>query len=169
MKKAKFSIPKLMMIVAVIALTTLMALSAMAHREMKVGYGYGPGNFADIAAERNLNLTAEQTAKIDALRAVHLKDIEPLQDRMLNKSRELRSMWLARTPDRVKIDVLQKEAQALRDELEEKLANYRQEVLQILTPEQQARIQASVTGRWMEHRGGGGGMAGGRGYGWGMR
>jgi len=44
MKKAKFSIPKLMMIVAVIALTTLLALSAMAHREMKVGYG--PGNFA---------------------------------------------------------------------------------------------------------------------------
>ena len=160
---------KLMTVVAVIALAAIVASPAMAYRGMRVGYGYGPGNVADIGAARDLNLTAEQTAKINAMREAHLKDIKPLQDQMLSKSGELRSLWLAATPDREKINALQKEAQGLRDQMTDKFTTYRLAVLQVLTPEQQAKVQAYGIGRGMARMGGGAGMMGSHGYGWGMR
>ena len=160
---------KVMTVVAVIALAAIVASPAMAYRGMRVGYGYGPGNVADIGAARGLDLTAEQTGKINALREAHLKDIKSLQDQMLSKNSELRSLWLATTPDKEKILALQKEAQGLRDQLTDKLMTYRLEVWQILTPEQQAKVQAYGTGRGMARMGGGAGMMGGHAYGWGMR
>jgi Spy/CpxP family protein refolding chaperone len=161
---------KIMTVVAVIALAAVVASPAMAYRGMGGGgYGYGPGNVADIAAARGLDLTAEQTEKINALRAAHLKDIQPLQDQMLSKSRELRSLWLAATPDREKIVALQKETRGLRDQLTDKRTAYRLDVRQVLTPEQQAKVQAYGTGRGMARMGGGPGMRGGDAPGWGMR
>jgi len=159
----------MMMIVAVIALAAVVASPAMAYRGMGGGYGYGPGNVADVAAGRGLDLTAEQTEKINAMRAAHLKDIQPLQDQMLSKSRELRSLWLAATPDKEKILALQQETRSLRDQLTDKRTAYRLEVRQILTPEQQAKVQAYGTGRGMARMGGGPGMRGGYAPGWGMR
>ena len=153
---------KVMLIVAVIALAAIVASPAMAHRGMGAGYGSGPGDVADIGATRGLDLTAEQTEKINAMRAAHLKDIQPLQDQMYSKSRELRSLWLAATPDKEKIVALQKEAQGLRDQLTDKRTTYRLEVRKILTPEQQAKVQAYGAGRGMARMGG-------HAYGWGMR
>lgn len=160
---------KIMTVVAVIALAAVVASPAMAYRGMRVGYGNGPGNVADIGAARGLDLTADQTEKINAMRAAHLKDIQPLQDQMYSKSRELRSLWLAATPDKEKIVALQKEAQGLRDQLTDKLTTYRLEVRKVLTPEQQAKVQAYGTGRGMARMGGGPGMMGGHAYGGGMR
>ncbi len=160
---------KIVTIVAVIALAAIVASPAMAYRGMGAGYGSGPGNVADIGAAQGLDLTAEQTQKINVLREAHLKDIKPLQDQMLSKSRELRSLWLASTPDKEKILVLQKEAQGLRDQLTDKRTAYRLEVQQVLTPEQQAKIQAYGAGRGMMHMGDGPGMMGGHAPGWGMR
>jgi len=133
---------KVMTVVAVIALAAIMASPVMAYRGMKVGYGYGPGNVSDIAAARDLKLTAEQTEKINALRESHLKDIKPLQDQIYSRSGELRTLWLAKTPDKEKILALQKEAQGIRDQLAEKLIAYRLEARQVLTTEQQAKIQS---------------------------
>ena len=158
-----------MMIVAVIALAAIVASPAMAYRGMGVGYGSGPGNVVDIGAARGLDLTAEQTEKINIMRAAHLKDIQPLKDQMLSKSKEMRSLWLAATPDKEKIIALQKEAQGLRDQLTDKITTYRLEVRQVLTPEQQAKIQAYGTGRGMARMGGGPGMMGGHAPGWGIR
>ena len=162
---------KLMTVVAVIALAAIVASPAMAYRGMRIGYGNGPGKVADIAAERDLNLTAEQTGKINALREAHLKDIKPLQDQMLSKSGELRSLWLATTPDGEKILALQKKAQGLRDQLTDKLIAYRLEARKVLTPEQQAKIQSYGPRRAMGRTGGGTGMgmASGHAYGWGVR
>jgi Spy/CpxP family protein refolding chaperone len=160
---------KIVTIVAVIALAAVAASPAMAYRGMGAGYGSGPGNVADIGAARGLDLTAEQTEKINVLREAHMKDIKPHQDQMLSKSRELRSLWLAATPDKEKILALQKEVQGLRDQLTDKRTAYRLEVRQVLTPEQQAKVQAYGTGRGMERMGGGPGMMGGRADGWGMR
>ena len=95
------------------------------------------------------------------MRAAHLKDIQPLQDQMLSKSRELRSLWLAATPDKEKILALQKETRDLRDQLTDKRTAYRLEVQKVLTPEQQAKVQAYGTGRGMGRMGGGSGMMGG--------
>jgi Spy/CpxP family protein refolding chaperone len=134
---------------------------------MGMGYGSGPGNVADIGAARGLDLTVEQTEQINTMRAAHLKDIQPLQDQMLSKSKELRNLWLAATPDQEKITALQKEARMLRDQMTDKRTAYRLEVRKVLTPEQQAKAQAYGTGRGMAR--GGAGMRGGHAPGWGMR
>jgi zinc resistance-associated protein len=159
---------KVMTIVAVIALAAVVASPAMAYRGMGGGYGSGPGNIADIAAARGLNLTAEQTEKINAMRAAHLKDMQPLQDQMVTKSRELRTLWLATTPDQEKINALQKEVRNLRDQLTDRMTGYRLEARKILTPEQLAKVQSDYgMGRGMAR--GGAGMWGGHASGWGMR
>jgi Spy/CpxP family protein refolding chaperone len=160
---------KLMTVVAVIALAAIVASPAMAYRGMGAGYGSGPGNIADIGAARGLDLTAEQTEKINTMRAAHLKDIQPLQDQMLSQSKEMRSLWLATTPDQEKILSLQKEGRNLRDQLTDKRTAYRLEVQKILTPEQLAKVQTYGMGRGMARVGGGPGMMGDHGYGWGMR
>ncbi len=158
-----------MMIITAIVLTAAVAVPAMAYRGMGAGYGSGPGNVVDIGAVRDLDLTAEQTRKISILREAHLKEIKPLQAQMRRKSGELRSLWLASTPDREKILVLQKEAQGLRDQLTDKRTVYFLEVRQVLTPEQQAKVQAYGTGRVMGRMGDGPGMTGGHRPGQGMR
>jgi Spy/CpxP family protein refolding chaperone len=148
----------------------------MAYRGMRVGYGSGPGNVADIGAARGLDLTVEQTQKINALREAHLKDIKPLQDQMYSKSGELRNLWLAKTPDQEKILALQKEAQGLRGQLTDKFTTYRLEALKVLTPEQLTKVQSYGMGRAMARSGAGmarmggcPGMMGGYAPGWGMR
>ena len=132
---------KRMTVVALITLAAIVAAPAMAHREMRVGYGSGPGNIEDIAAERGLDLTAVQRKKINTLRETHLKDVKPLQDQLYVRSRELKDLWLAKTPDRKSILALQKEVQALRNQLMDKLTTYRLDAWQLLTPEQQAKVR----------------------------
>lgn len=160
---------KVMMIVTVIALAAVVTSPAMAYRGMGAGYGSGPGNVADIGTARGLDLTAEQAEKINAIRAAHLKDIQPLQGQMLSKSRELRNLWLAATPDKEKITAFQKEARDLRDQLADKRTAYRLEVQKVLTPEQQAKVQAYGMGRGTARVGGGPGMMGDHAHGWRMR
>jgi Spy/CpxP family protein refolding chaperone len=160
---------KVMMIVAMVALAAVVASPAMAYRGMGARHGCGPGNVADVCAMRGLDLTAEQMGKINALRAAHLNDVQPLRDQMFSKNRELRSLWLAATPDKEKILAFQKEAQGLRDQLTEKRTTYRFEVRKVLTPEQLAKVQAYGMGREMARMGGGPGMMGGRGCCGGMR
>lgn len=160
---------KLMTVVAVIALAAVVASPAMAYRGMGMGYGHGPGNVADVAAARGLDLTGEQTEKINALREAHLKEIKPLQDQIYSKSGEMRLLWLAKTPDQEKILALQKEGRTLRDQLSDKFTTYRLAVQKVLTPEQLAKVQAYGIGHGMGRMGGGPGMMGGHGYGWGMR
>jgi Spy/CpxP family protein refolding chaperone len=159
---------KLKMSIAACLLAAIAAAPAPAHREMRAGYGSGPGNVEDIAAERGLELTTEQRVKINALRQAHLIDIKPLQDRLHLRSMELRGLWLAETPDRERILALQKEVQALRIQLMDKLTTYRLDAWRLLTPEQQAKIRSHGP----EHRPvrmGGPGMQGDREHGRGMR
>jgi Spy/CpxP family protein refolding chaperone len=133
---------KRMTVVALIGLSALIAGPAWADRDMKVGYGSGPGNVEDIAEERGLDLTADQRVKIIALREAHLKDVKPLQEQLFVKSRQLKDLWLARTPDRENILTLQREVQILRNQLMDKLTMYRLDAWQLLTPEQQAKVRS---------------------------
>jgi Spy/CpxP family protein refolding chaperone len=133
---------KRMTVVALIALLALLAAPALADRDMKVGYGSGPGNVEDIAEERGLDLTADQRVKIIALREAHLKDVKPLQEQLFIKSRQLKDLWLARTPDRENILTLQREVQILRNQLMDKLTMYRLDAWQLLTPDQQAKVRS---------------------------
>ncbi len=143
-----------MIIVAVIVLAAIAASPATAaHREWQGGYGSGPGNVTDIAGIPGLNLSAEQTERIGALREAHRRDIKPLQEQLMGKGRQLRELWLAKTPDRERILALQREVHDLRGRLLEKLAAYRLEVLQMLTPDQQAKVQTFEAERHMGRMG----------------
>jgi len=156
---------KIVTVVAVIALVAIVASPAMANRAWRGGYG----NVAELSGMRGIDLTAEQTEKLNAMRETQLKDIKPLQDQLYSKSGELRLLWLSKTPDQEKIMALQKEVQNLRNQMAEKATTYRLEARKILTPEQLTKIQSYGMGRGMARMGGGSGMMGGHGYGWGRR
>lgn len=139
---------KTLRIVTVLCMAgAIAAAPAMAHREMRAGYGSGPGNVEDIAEAQGLELTAEQRERIEVLREAHLRDIKPLQERLYVKGRELRQLWLARQPDRDSILALQREVRGLRGQLMEKLTTYRLDAWQLLTPEQQEKVRPYGPGR----------------------
>jgi len=111
------------------------------------GHGGGPCYGSDMGALSKLNLTDEQTAKINALRETHLKDIKPLRDKMFSKRGELRLLWLQTNPDQEKILAEQREIRALRDKMQDKMTTYRLEVLKVLTPEQKEKLKSFGPGR----------------------
>jgi len=121
-----------------------------------------------------LNLTAEQAGQLRNLREAHLKDIQPLQNKLYSKRSELRLLWLQQSPDQGKITAADREIRALRDQIQDKMTSHRLATFKILTPEQQTKLQASGAGRGYGSgkgmRGQGGmGMGPGMGQGMGMR
>lgn len=168
---------KTTMIVAAIALAAVAAAPALAYRSGGGPHNRGPVYSYGMAGEtRGLDLTDGQTQKIRDLREAHLKEIKPLQDQLYAKGRELRNLWLARTPDQEKIQAIQKEVRALQDQLADKEAAFQSEASKVLTPEQLAKARAySGKGRAMTRggivmpTGNGAGMRGGFTPGRGMR
>ena len=134
-----------------------------------MGYGpgpgteYGPGYGPRGSWAANLNLTAEQTQKTQAMRESFFKETLPLRNEMQVKQLELRTLWAQTNPDQEKILAKQKEINALRAQMQEKGTKHRLEMRKILTPEQQAQVAAFGLGF-----GPGGGMKGGFGHGRGM-
>ncbi|MCX7982732.1 MAG: Spy/CpxP family protein refolding chaperone [Syntrophales bacterium] len=107
--------------------------------------GRGPGfdgPFFDIRMIPDLKLTAEQEAKIDALRLAHLKETKPLRDKMFSLSGDLRILWMEKVPDEAKINAVQKELRAVRDQIWDKTTAYIIKVREVLTPEQQQKLSA---------------------------
>src|SRR5271157_54265 len=152
--KENMTMKKLTVILVTVLVVT--ALSAYAF-----AYGPGPGRGhggadcygPDRSALSRLNLTPEQTAKINVLREANLRDTKPLKDKMFSKRGDLRLLWLQTNPDQNKITAAQKEIRALRDQMQDKMTAYRLEVLKVLTPDQQEKLKSSCMGR-----GGGTGM-----------
>jgi Spy/CpxP family protein refolding chaperone len=107
-----------------------------------------------------LNLTAEQSAQIKAMREAHWKDMKPLRDKMFAKRDELRKLWLEPNPEEGKILAAQKEMRSLRDQMEDKMTAYRLEAVKILTPEQKEKIASFTERRGPGHRRGFGPMHG---------
>lgn len=146
-------------------LVTLLVVTALAASSYAFGPGWGRGHGGGYcygmndAALSNLNLTADQNAKITALREAHLKDVKPLQDKIFSKRGELRLLWLQTNPDENKINATQKEMRNLRDQMHDKRTAYRLNVLKVLTPEQQSQLKSSRLGHGFGH-----GMKGGPGY-----
>jgi Spy/CpxP family protein refolding chaperone len=160
-------------IVAGLLLIGLIATAAFAY-----GGGRGHGGWfcngqGMMAGFSGLNLTADQTAKMNTLRDNHWKDVQPLRDQMFTKRNELRNLWLEPNPDPAKINAAQKEVNLLRDQMAEKRTAFRLSTLNILTPEQKAEYQRNFRdggfgpgmGSGMGPGTGPGGCGGGRGFG----
>lgn len=119
-------------LVLAVALMTTVAFAWGPGRGMGWGPGYG---YPAIP-----NLTAEQSSKIQALQKAYLDETAPLQQDLLKKKTELRSLWLSPNPDQAKITTLQKEILNLQSKIAEKGTNLRLEIRKVLTPEQQAQL-----------------------------
>ena len=138
---------KVMTVIAAIAFAAIMVSPASAYGGMAGGYGPGSGYAGDVTAWSGLNLTAEQTVKIRVLQEVQLKEIQPLQNKLYSKRSELKLLWLQQTPDQDKIVAANQEVRALRDQLRDKMTSHRLAVFNVLTPEQQTKLQAYGAGR----------------------
>ena len=123
------------------------------------GPGYGPCTGGNATALSGLNLTAEQTEKIQALRQTMIKETKPLRDQMFAKRGDMRLLWQEKELDQGKITATQKELRSLRDQMQDKMTAYQLATAKILTPEQRNSLQS--------YRGRGPGMGGGLGMGFG--
>ncbi len=151
-------------IIGTLVLVAALAMPVFAHdRGWGKGRGIGIGPAGRLAPYYGniLNLTPEQSAKLKELREQHEKDILPLKNELVAKRAELRNLWLQSDPDEAAIKAKQQEINDLRNNLQDKITEYRLEVGKILTPEQRAQLQSARPdrGRWDAKR------PGARGYG----
>ena len=139
MKKIIFGI----MMAAILA-TTGLAMAQGWGKAPGMGLGYGPHSrgpgFAGPDLWRSLNLTPEQAEKMKALRKSFIEQVLPLRNELRSKKFELKALWVLTDPDEGKILAKQKEINALRAQLQEKITKNRLEMRKILTPEQQAQF-----------------------------
>ncbi len=118
-----------------------LALLAMAGVAVAAGPGYGFGRNANCpVGYNNLNLTPEQKTKLTELNERQWKETVSLRNEMQTKRLELRTLWMAPSPDKGKILAKEKEINELRDKLQAKATDFRLEDRRILTPEQAAQV-----------------------------
>jgi Spy/CpxP family protein refolding chaperone len=117
----------------------------MARPYMGAGRGMERGGRA--SAFQKMDLTDDQTEKINALRESLQKETAPLRTDLLKKSTEMKLLWMADEPDAGKIKALQKEILDLRGKMADKFTDYRLAVHKILTPEQRAQSLARRSGK----------------------
>ncbi len=151
-------------IIGVLVLVAAIAIPVFAHDR-----GWGKGRAPGIGPEGRQapcceaipNLTPEQSAKLTELRQQHDKEIIPLRNELTAKHAELRNLWVQGNPDEAAIKAKQQEINELRNQLQDKMTEYRLEVGKILTPEQRAQLQSARPdrSRWDAKR------PGARGYG----
>lgn len=131
---------KNLILVIGVVIVLFMSFSAEAGRQ---GGGFPEGRFYDdIAATPELSLTAEQAGKLRAAREIYLLEIGALKDRWYEKSGKLKSLWLQQLPDRHKISDTEDELRTIREQLYAHRLAYWREATKILTPAQQAKVQA---------------------------
>ena len=120
------------------SLVLVLGLIATAALAWGPGSGYGYPAIADV--------TAEQSAKIQAVQKAYLDKIAPLQQELLKKRTELRSLRLSQNPDSSAITAKETEILSIQTKLQEKAANLRLEISKVLPPEQSAQAAAYSSG-----------------------
>ena len=83
-----------------------------------------------------LNLTPEQIKKFENLFQDFIKEINPMENDLMSKSRELRSLFFKSIPDNMAIVTKEREISVLQLKLQKKIFDYRLDALGILTTEQ---------------------------------
>jgi len=154
---------KLIIISALFVAALLWAFSAEAWwGRGRGGPGADPGWQGSMYG---LNLTQEQTSKMNSLHQAFAKDTADLNAKIYQKQLELNGLLLQTTPDAAKITGLQKEISGLQLQLSEKSVSYQLAARKVLTPEQLGQLPAGCTFGFGNMMGGGGP---GPGYGCGM-
>ena len=110
-----------LLLVLALALSLGLAASVWA-QPMGKGMGHGPGM---------MNLTPDQAGKIFDLKEKMHTDTAGLRKQMMVKHAELAALWKAEKPDQTAIQAKQKELNALRDQMQEKMTAFRLEAKKI--------------------------------------
>jgi len=137
---------KIFLAVIMAAILATVGLATAQDRGKGHGMGMGYGSHSGGAHSAGsglwgvLNLTPEQMQKMQALREGFLKEKIPLRNELVVKRLEMRGLWMQTNPDEAKILTKQREINALRAQLGEKIIKNRLEMRKILTPEQQAQL-----------------------------
>jgi Spy/CpxP family protein refolding chaperone len=92
-------------------------------------------------------LTAEQIDRIRCREEGYTRDMVQLRELLSAKGRELKDEWLQTAPDRGRIEILHGEVTKLQGRIRERASDYRTEILDILTPEQQTLVEEAEPGR----------------------
>jgi zinc resistance-associated protein len=131
----------------IVGLGLILVLALVATVALAWGPGFGPGfgrGFGGPAygVPPIPNLTAEQSAQIQALRDGFLEEIEPLQKELYEKGQKFRNLWQSQNPDQAAVTAKQKEIFNLQSQLQEKATNLGLEIRKVLTPDQLAQLPA---------------------------
>ena len=127
----------------IIGLSLVLALALLATAALAWGPGFGRGFEGPAYGSPPFpNLTADQSAQIQALRDSFLKENEPLQKELYAKGQELRKLWSTQNADPADIKPKQNEISDLRSQLQDKATNLGLEIRKVLTPEQLAQLPA---------------------------
>jgi len=127
-------------ILLIVAALVLLGSWAVAGPGGGMGPGMGPGYGMAPGGVSTLDLTPEQTQKIQELRQSYLNEVAPLQNQMFSKRAELRMLWAEAAPNQGKIAAKQREVLELENQLREKATQHQFAMRNILTPEQQAQL-----------------------------
>jgi Spy/CpxP family protein refolding chaperone len=146
---------------AVAMLAGLVALLMAADASAGRGRGRGKRG-AGMRATAALELTAEQQVEIHKLRAQMIEDLAPAKAKLGQLRGELRALWQADQPSKKKIIAKQAEMNAYRDKIRARKIEFRIDVLNLLTPEQRAKMNELKVKRGAERGAERGGKRGSR-------
>jgi Spy/CpxP family protein refolding chaperone len=146
--------------VVLLALVALLGSASLAIARGGMGCGMGPGMGPGMGGDMGcgmgpmvlrgldqLNLSAEQWGKVQALKGAHMKAVTPIQNQLFAKRNEIRLLWAEPNPDGAQILAKQKELGGLQGQMREKATQFALDVRKVLTPEQLAKF--SVLGPGM--------------------
>lgn len=125
-----------------IIMTSIVTFTVLALLSATYAYGGGRGHECrdyysdDASAFAGMNFTPEQAARFRALREAHLREVDPLRDRITSKRGDLRRLWLEENPDEDRIRAAQQEIGELRARLDDRRSAYREGARSIMTEEQ---------------------------------
>lgn len=103
------------------------------------GFGRGLGRLA----RKDLNLSKDQSKKLDSLELDFKKGMVDLSSGIRTKQLELRELWSADTPDESKINAKIDEIGKLRTEIQKKRTSHLLEVKKNLTEEQWLKLKST--------------------------
>ena len=127
-------------IIAAVLLVVATATLAMAGRHGRMGFD---GNRQmNPAVMETLDLTKEQTEKVQALHDSAAKKTTPIRAQLVTKRAEMKLLWTQTTLDADKIKATQKEIQTLIAQIRDTITDTRIAFRNLLTPEQTSKLLA---------------------------
>ena len=125
------------------------------------GYGAGPGKagFGPGMRQKGLDLTDDQKTRFQELRQKFNDETAALRKDMFTKRQELHALWTDSTAKDEAIMAKDREMTQLRDQMRDKMLQFKLEARTILTPDQLGKFESFGPGMGPGHgrRGGKGG------------